>query len=144
MNSTRLIRLTTPTKGLLLRSTRLNSTKATAKYMEPAFGKPDLVAAKQFQDSLKATESHAGSTAGLWFKISMLVALPAILMTSYHVYKVEAEHARHRDHLKHVPDEDWPRDYEFMNIRSKPFFWGNGDQTAFWNPVVNRNINHDE
>lgn len=149
MNSTiKFARLTPTTRSLLFKSVRFNSTVSTtatkSKLMEPAFGKPDTVAAKQFKESLQNTETHAGSTSNLWFKISMLVALPAILLTTYHVYGIEMEHKRHREHLKHVPDEDWPRDYEFMNIRSKPYFWGDGDKTAFWNPVVNRHINHDE
>lgn len=145
MNSARLIRLTTTsTQGLLFKPLRFNSTKINPNLLKPAFGEPDLAAAKKFKESLQATQSHAGSTTNLWFKISMFVALPAILMTTYHVYFVESEHAKHREHLKHVPDEDWPIDYEFMNMRQKPFFWGDGDKSLFWNPVVNRHINHDD
>lgn len=112
--------------------------------LKPAFGAPNKAAAEAFKNSMKATQDHAKGTYGTWMKISYWVAAPAILLTAVNTYFVEKEHADHREHLKHVPDKDWPRDYEYMNIRSKPFFWGDGDKTAFWNPVVNRHINHDD
>lgn len=31
-----------------------------------------------------------------------------------------------------------------MNIRTKNFFWGDGDKTAFWNPKVNHHKQADE
>ncbi|CEP20521.1 unnamed protein product [Cyberlindnera jadinii] len=108
--------------------------------LEPAFPKGDPAAAKAFKDSLAATEHHAKSTSGLWKKISWLVAAPAVIATAINTYFVEAEHAKHREHLSHVPDEEWPKQYEYMNIRSKPFFWGDGDKTLWWNPVINRHI----
>lgn len=147
LNSSKLVGTKLRPVSLCARQLRFQSTASTPSkdvLMAPAFGKPDLVAAKKFQESLNNTEQHAGKTSALWFKISFLVALPAILLTTYHVYNVEMEHKAHRDHLKHVPDEDWPRDMEYMNIRSKPFFWGKGDKTMFWNPVVNRHIDHDD
>ncbi|CAI4039099.1 hypothetical protein SMKI_07G0700 [Saccharomyces mikatae IFO 1815] len=112
--------------------------------LKPAFGPPDKVAAQKFKESLMATEKHANNTSNMWVKISVWVALPAIALTAVNTYFVEKDHAEHREHLKHVPDSEWPRDYEFMNIRSKPFFWGDGDKTLFWNPVVNRHIDHDD
>ena len=112
--------------------------------LEPAFGPPNKEAAKAFRESLAATEKHAEGTSRLWAKISFLVAAPAIILTAINTYFVEMEHYEHRKHLEHVPDKDWPRDYEFMNVRSKPFFWGDGDKTAFWNPVVNRHIPRDD
>ncbi|CCK71191.1 cytochrome c oxidase subunit VIa KNAG_0G01330 [Huiozyma naganishii CBS 8797] len=111
--------------------------------LKPAFGAPDAVAAKAFRESLQATQTHAKGTSDLWFKIALWAAAPAILITAVNTYFVEKEHAEHRKHLAHVPDEDWPHDYEFMNQRHKPFFWGNGDKSLFWNPIVNRHIEHD-
>lgn len=112
--------------------------------LKPAFGAGDKEAARTFKQSLEATQHHAKETTGLWKKITVFVAIPAIALAAVNTYFVEAEHARHREHLKHVPDSDWPKDYEFQNIRTKPFFWGDGDKTMFWNPVVNRNVSHDE
>lgn len=111
--------------------------------LEPAFGAADKVAAKEFAENLHHTAAHAQSTSKLWIKISFFVAAPAIALAAINTYFVEAEHAKHRAHLKHVSDEDWPKDYEFQNMRHKPFFWGDGDKTLFWNPVINRHIQHD-
>ncbi|AET40592.1 cytochrome c oxidase subunit VIa Ecym_6210 [Eremothecium cymbalariae DBVPG len=108
--------------------------------LKPAYPHPNKEAAKAFKESLVATEKHGSHTSKLWMKISMFIAAPAILLTGINTYFVEAKHARHREHLKHVPDEEWPRDYEYQNLRHKPFFWGDGDKTLFWNPVVNRHI----
>ncbi|SCU87795.1 LAMI_0D07514g1_1 [Lachancea mirantina] len=108
--------------------------------LKPAFGPGDKAAAKAFKESLENSQHHAKDTSGLWKKISFFVAAPAITLAAINTYFIEAEHAEHRKHLKHVPDSEWPTPYEFQNIRSKPFFWGDGDKTLFWNPVVNRHI----
>lgn len=112
--------------------------------LEPAFGAPNKAAAEAFKKSLEATQHHAKETSGLWYKISLFVALPAIALATVNTYFIEKEHYDHRQHLKHVPDSEWPRDYEYQNIRIKPFFWGDGDKTLFWNPVVNRHVAHDD
>ncbi|CCE64244.1 hypothetical protein TPHA_0H00340 [Tetrapisispora phaffii CBS 4417] len=108
--------------------------------MKPAFGAPNKVAAEAYKKELKAVRDHAAGTSNFWKKISIMVAVPAIGLATINTYYVEVEHAEHRKHLSHVKDSDWPKDYEFQNIRSKPFFWGDGDKTLFWNPVVNRHI----
>ncbi|CCD23304.1 cytochrome c oxidase subunit VIa NDAI_0B02690 [Naumovozyma dairenensis CBS 421] len=112
--------------------------------LKPAFGPPNTAMANAFKKTLQTEEGHASHTKNLWFKISVWVAAPAILLTALNTYFVEKEHAEHRKHLSHVPDSEWPRDYEFLNMRQKPFFWGDGDKTLFWNPVVNRHIDHDD
>lgn len=111
--------------------------------LEPAFGAPDKAAAAEFKKSIEATTHHAKSTSGLWFKITYFVAFPAIGLAALNTYFVEKEHYDHRQHLKHVSDEQWPKDHEYQNIRVKPFFWGDGDKTLFWNPVVNRHVSRD-
>jgi len=83
---------------------------------------------------------HSEGITKLWRKLTYLVAVPAILLTAIPVVKVELEHAKHREHLAHVPDEEWPVQYEYQNLRQKRFFWGDGDKTLFWNTAVNRNI----
>ncbi|GMM38055.1 cytochrome c oxidase subunit VIa [Saccharomycopsis crataegensis] len=107
---------------------------------EPAFGKPDVEAGKAFAKHIEAVQEHAAGTSGLWKKISFFVALPAIGLTAINTYFVEKEHAHHRAEKAKVADEDWPKDYEFQNIRNKDFFWGDGDKTLFWNPVINRHV----
>lgn len=112
--------------------------------LKPAFGTPNREAAKAFRKSMEVTEEHAKGTSTLWLKISLWVAGPAILLTAVNTYFVEMEHLEHRKHLAHVPDSEWPRDYSFQNQRHKPFFWGDGDKSLFWNPVINRHIQHDD
>ncbi|AMD21886.1 HFR031Wp [Eremothecium sinecaudum] len=104
----------------------------------PAGG--DKEAARAFKEHMVASAHHGEKTSKMWYKISLFVGLPAIMLAAVNTYFVEAEHAAHREHLKHIPDEEWPRDYSFQNMRQKPFFWGDGDKTLFWNPVINRHI----
>ncbi|CEP60536.1 cytochrome c oxidase subunit VIa LALA0_S01e13146g [Lachancea lanzarotensis] len=108
--------------------------------LKPAFGPGDQLAAKAFKETAENTHHHAKETSGLWLKISFFVAAPAIALAAVNTYFVEAAHAEHRKHLEHVPDSEWPKNYDYQNIRTKPFFWGDGDKTLFWNPVVNRHI----
>ncbi|CCH61580.1 hypothetical protein TBLA_0F00360 [Henningerozyma blattae CBS 6284] len=107
--------------------------------LKPAFT-PNKAAAAKFNESLAQTAKHAEGTTSFWAKVSVFVALPAILLVAVNTYFVEKEHYEHRQHLAKVSDEDWPVQYEFQNIRSKPFFWGDGDKTLWWNPVINRNV----
>lgn len=108
--------------------------------MENCYPKPDLAAGKAFRESLEATQHHAKQTTALWKKITYFIAFPAIAATAINTYIIEMKHAKHREHLAHVPDSEWPVQYDYMNIRSKNFFWGDGDKTLFWNPVINRHI----
>ncbi|CCH42023.1 Cytochrome c oxidase polypeptide 6A,mitochondrial [Wickerhamomyces ciferrii] len=103
----------------------------------------DKKAAEAFKSHAKHEKEHAEGTTNLWRKISFFIAAPAIVATAINTYYVEAAHAKHREHLAHVSDEDWPKQYDFQNIRSKSFFWGDGDKTLFWNPVINRHPKSD-
>ena len=111
--------------------------------LEPAFKNVDVKAANAFKHELEASQHHAKDTSKFWIRITAFVAVPAVALTAINTYFVEKEHAEHREHLEHISDEDWPKNYEYMNIRSKPFFWGDGDKTLFWNPIVNRHIRHE-
>lgn len=130
--------------SVILRSSIRRYASLPPHALKPALGAPNKAAADAFKQSLQAQKDHGEGTYKFWLKISYLVAAPAILLTAANTYFVEKEHAEHRKHLAHVPDQDWPRDYQYMNCRYKPFFWGDGDKTLFWNPVVNRHINHDD
>lgn len=111
--------------------------------LKKAFPPGDAQAAKAFKDNMISTIQHSEKMSKMWFKISLFVGLPSVLLAAIHTYFVEAEHAKHRQHLKDIPDEEWPADYPYQNLRHKPFFWGDGDKTLFWNPVVNRHISRD-
>ncbi|KAK3645465.1 hypothetical protein LTR22_014727 [Elasticomyces elasticus] len=43
----------------------------------------------------------------------------------------------HWEHVAHGPSLEEKVEYPYQNIRTKNFFWGDGDKTAFWNPKVN-------
>lgn len=138
-------RIATRQAGALRQQIRLNHHKAELPpwAFEKAYPVADKKAAQAFKEQLSATQHHAEGTSSLWRKISYFVALPAIVATAINTYFVEAEHAEHRAHLAHVSDEDWPIQYDYQNIRTKNFFWGDGDKTLFWNPVINRHVKHD-
>lgn len=105
--------------------------------------KVDAEAGKKFVENYTEKVHHSESITKLWKKLTYFVAIPAILLTAIPVGKVELEHAEHRKHLAHMSDDEWPVQYDYMNIRNKSFFWGNGDETLFWNPDVNRHIQAD-
>ena len=52
------------------------------------------------------------------------------------MYKVESEHAKHHEHVLEEHDGLPERpDYEYLNIKTKRFPWG--QQSLFFNPKVN-------
>lgn len=98
----------------------------------------DIESGNQFLESLIHTEEHGEKTAQLWKRIAIFVFVPAIIVTAIHTYFIEMEHAEHRKHMLETPDDQLPKEMEFQNIRSKDFFWGEGDKTLFWNEGINR------
>lgn len=106
---------------------------------DPAF-KPDAQAGEKFRKAYEQKVKHSGPVANTWKKITYFVAFPAVVLAAIPIYQVEMKHAEHREHLRHVPDEEWPTQYAYHNIRNKKFFWLDGDKTLFWNPDVNRHI----
>ncbi|ANZ75284.1 BA75_02821T0 [Komagataella pastoris] len=102
--------------------------------------KGDPAKAQAFKKHLDDVYHHSKGTTALWKKISYFIALPAIALTAVNTYFVEAEHAEHRAHNRHLSDEEWPKAYPYQNVRRVDFFWGDGDKTLFWNPDVNRHV----
>ena len=82
--------------------------------------------------------------------------IPSIILASINAYRLWTEHW---EHVAHGPALEDKPEYPFQNIRTKNFFWGDGDkvsspkqktgsllrehladvgmQTLFWNPKVN-------
>lgn len=112
----------------------------TSKFINDLAYKPDLKKGEAFIKSYEEKKSHSAGVTNLWKKITYFVALPAILLTAIPVGQIELHHAEHRQHQKELSDEEWPVQYDYQNIRSKKFFWGDGDKTLFWNSDVNRHI----
>ncbi|KAI7533054.1 hypothetical protein KC316_g16668, partial [Hortaea werneckii] len=74
----------------------------------------------------------------LWRKLSIYVVIPAIAIAGANAYRLWVEHWEHKSH--DPPLEEQP-EYPYQNIRTKNFFWGDGDKTLFWNPNVNKHNN---
>ncbi|KAG7194635.1 Cytochrome c oxidase polypeptide VIa [Scheffersomyces spartinae] len=123
--------------------TRFNSHGPVSKLInETAFpaAKVDKVAGEEFIKNASEKAAHSEGITNLWKKITYFVAFPVIALTALPIANVEMKHAKHREHQKHLSDEEWPTQYDYMNLRSRKFFWGDGDKTLFWNSDVNRNI----
>ncbi|KAK9382105.1 cytochrome c oxidase, subunit VIa [Kockiozyma suomiensis] len=98
----------------------------------------DEAKAKAFIDEEVAVEEHAGATAGLWYKISLFLAIPLCAAAIYRSYGMEKEHIHHLKHdAEHYDEDSAPNEFVYQNIRNKDFFWGDGDKTAFWSDLAN-------
>ncbi|CCG21094.1 Cox13 cytochrome c oxidase [Candida orthopsilosis Co 90-125] len=131
----------TMSRHLTLR--RLAHHYAPSKYLNDLAYKSNKKLGDQFIQQYETKVHHSAKITDTWKKLTYLVAIPAILLTAIPVGKVELEHAHHREHTRHLSDDEWPQQYDYQNIRSKPFFWGDGDKTLFWNSDINRHVQKD-
>jgi len=46
-------------------------------------------------------------------------------------------HVEHWNHSVHGPLPEEKIEFPYQNIRTRNFFWGDGDKTLFWNSRVN-------
>lgn len=85
----------------------------------------------------------------LWRKLSIYVVIPCVILASINAYNLWTEHW---EHWEHMPPLEERVEYPYQNIRTKNFFFGDGDkvckvrngeestnisQTLFWNDKVN-------
>ncbi|KAI5843735.1 cytochrome c oxidase, subunit VIa [Tricharina praecox] len=82
----------------------------------------------------EAVKKHAGESAELWRKLSIYATVPCLIVTAINAYNLYQEHWEHWAHMP--PLEERP-EYSYQNLRTKNFFWGDGDKTLFWNDNVN-------
>jgi cytochrome c oxidase subunit 6a len=70
---------------------------------------------------------HARLTAvlDLWRKLSIYVVIPALCIGAVNAWRLWDEHWEHKSHEPPVEERT---EYPFMNIRTKNFFWGDGDK----------------
>lgn len=98
----------------------------------------DLVIAKAkanaFITEREAMKKHAGESSELWKKLSLYGIPPFLLLGSINAYNLWNEHWEHWEHMPPLPERP---EYPYQNIRTKNFFWGDGDQSLFWNDFVN-------
>ncbi|KAF2724645.1 cytochrome c oxidase subunit VIa [Polychaeton citri CBS 116435] len=87
-----------------------------------------------FNRERDAVKAHAAATSDTWRKLSIFVVIPAVVIASVNAYRLWTEHWEHK---AHEPPLEEQTEYPYQNIRTKNFFWGDGDKTFFWNPKVN-------
>ncbi|KAK0112210.1 Cytochrome c oxidase subunit 6A, mitochondrial [Cadophora gregata f. sp. sojae] len=80
-----------------------------------------------FNRERKAVKDHAAATSDLWRKLSIYVTIPALLIAGANAYVLWNEHWSHWEHME--PLEERP-EYPYQNIRTKNFYWGDGDKTV--------------
>ncbi|KAL8942417.1 MAG: hypothetical protein Q9216_001681 [Gyalolechia sp. 2 TL-2023] len=81
-----------------------------------------------------AVRQHAAASSDLWRKLSIYVAVPCLILGSLNARNLWVEHWEHWETL---PPLEERIEYDYMNIRTKKFPWGDGDKTLFWNDKVN-------
>ncbi|KAI5208489.1 hypothetical protein E4T39_01276 [Aureobasidium subglaciale] len=69
------------------------------------------------------------------------IVVPSIVLASVNAYSLWLEHWEHK---AHEPPKSEQPEYSFQNIRTKNYFWGDGDKTIFWNDKVNYHKKSDE
>ncbi|KAM5442510.1 Cytochrome c oxidase subunit 6A [Microsporum ferrugineum] len=85
----------------------------------------------EFLRERAAVKAHAASTSDLWRKLAVI---PTLILGSINAYNLWTEHW---EHWSHMPALEERVEYPYQNIRSKNYFWGDGDKTLFWNSAVN-------
>ncbi|KAM5490007.1 Cytochrome c oxidase subunit 6A [Microsporum canis] len=88
----------------------------------------------EFLRERAAVKAHAASTSDLWRKLSIYAVIPTLILGSINAYNLWTEHW---EHWSHMPALEERVEYPYQNIRSKNYFWGDGDKTLFWNSAVN-------
>ncbi|KAL8741401.1 MAG: hypothetical protein Q9190_005992 [Brigantiaea leucoxantha] len=73
-----------------------------------------------------AMKLHAEKSSELWRKLSIYVCIPALILASLNAWNLWNEHWEHWETL---PPLDQRPQYSYLNIRTKKFFWGDGDKT---------------
>ncbi|ETI26811.1 hypothetical protein G647_10256 [Cladophialophora carrionii CBS 160.54] len=87
-----------------------------------------------FNRERAAVKAHAAATSDLWRKLSIYVVIPCLVLSAINAYNLWNEHW---EHWEHMPPLEERVEYPYQNIRTRNFFFGDGDKTLFWNDKVN-------
>ncbi|KAH8710090.1 cytochrome c oxidase, subunit VIa [Phaeosphaeriaceae sp. PMI808] len=123
----RLLARTTPRMALRTqRATRKYSSESPKQFV----GAED----NEFNRERARIAEHAAESGEFWRKLTIYVALPCLAIAGVNA---KLRWDAHWEHVAHdTPKEDKP-EYPYQNIRTKNYFWGDGDKTLFWNDKVN-------
>ncbi|TVY49431.1 Cytochrome c oxidase subunit 6A, mitochondrial [Lachnellula occidentalis] len=78
-----------------------------------------------FNKERQAVKDHAGATADLWRKLSIYGVIPALLISGANAYNLWNEHWAHWEHM---PPLEERVEYEYQNLRTRNYCWGDGDK----------------
>ncbi|KAL0261639.1 hypothetical protein SLS55_003069 [Diplodia seriata] len=121
-------------RAILRRSTQALRAPVTRRTYSSAQGGFEGASENAFNRERAAVKQHAAESSDLWRKLSIYVVLPSLAISAANAYRLWSEHWEHESHMP--PLEERP-EYPYQNIRTKNFFWGDGDKTLFWNDKVN-------
>ncbi|KAF2653969.1 COX6A-domain-containing protein [Lophiostoma macrostomum CBS 122681] len=88
----------------------------------------------EFNRERAAIQAHAAESGEFWLKLCKYVAVPCLIVFSLNGY---VRWNAHWEHVAHAPPPPDRPEYAYQNIRTKNYFWGDGDKTLFWNDKVN-------
>ncbi|CAZ82611.1 unnamed protein product [Tuber melanosporum] len=114
MLSARILARTTRTQPRILQQARRLATESAPKRTESIFVK-----------EREAVKQHAAQSSELWRKLSIYLVIPAVVLAGINAYKLWNEHW---EHWAHMPPLEERTEYPYQNIRTKNYFWGNGDK----------------
>lgn len=63
----------------------------------------------------------------LWRKLALYVAVPCLFISGVNAWRLWTEHWEHKSHEGPIEERT---EYPYMNIRTKNFFWGDGDKVC--------------
>jgi len=80
-----------------------------------------------FNRERKAVKDHAAGSTDLWRKLSIYVAVPALIISAVNAKLLWDEHWAHWEHLEPLEER---AEFPYQNIRTKNYLWGNGDKVS--------------
>ncbi|KIW77255.1 hypothetical protein AYO21_07552 [Fonsecaea monophora] len=128
--------LRSPAFRPLFRSTFQRRLASSGVPSPPGQGTSKLVgtADNAFNRERAAVKAHAAATSDLWRRLSIYVVIPCLILASINAYNLWNEHW---EHWSHMPPLEERVEYPYQNLRTRNFWWGDGDKTLFWNEKVN-------
>ena len=132
------------------RARRTMPSTASARPSRSMLLLPPVRTSPETPTAMKALQAQEGEAAGqlvlrvdfantafrdadLWRKLSIYVVIPCICIASVNAWGLWTEHWEHKSHEKLEDRTEYP----FMNIRTKNFFWGDGDKVSIHSHVKN-------